>query len=299
MHVLQPQSVTVICRDGYPLSGHFFKTEPATEKLPVLVCPATGIVQQFYFKFCQWLSEQGHDVLVFDYRGIGQSLQGKVKHSDARIQDWGQLDIAAALDWLTLHTGKAQAVLLGHSAGGQLTGLLHNYQKVAKVVAVAGSTGHVKGLKGKTKWLAPILFNGYMPLCIKLYGHGNTKKIGWGEDLPKGVALQWAHWCSKPGYVANSLGTTIDQHYHDDIRCPITVIHASDDEIATLANVADLLRLYPKAATKSIYLEPKEQGFKGIGHMDLLRSSHSALWPMLYEQITHSRFESQQHADSL
>lgn len=78
-------------------------------------------------------------MLVFDYRGIGQS-PGKVKHSDARIQDWGQLDIAAALDWLTLHTGKAQAVLLGHSAGGQLTGLLHNYQKVAKVVAVAGST---------------------------------------------------------------------------------------------------------------------------------------------------------------
>ena len=297
--LVQPQSVTVICRDGYPLSGHFFKTEPTNGKLPVLLCPATGIVQQFYFKFCQWLSEQGHDVLVFDYRGIGQSLQGKVKHSDARIQDWGQLDIAAALDWLTLHTSSQQAVLLGHSAGGQLTGLMPNYQKVAKVVAVAGSTGHVKGLKGKTKWLAPILFNIYMPFSIKLHGHGNTKKIGWGEDLPKGVALQWAQWCSQPGYVANSLGTTIDQHYHDDIQCPITVIHASDDEIATPANVADLLRLYPNADTKSIYLEPKEQGFNDIGHMNLLRSSHQTLWPLIYEQITHSRFEFQQHADSL
>ncbi len=282
---MQPQPVVIVCHDGYSLSGHFFKSEQASRKLPVLLCPATGIVQQFYFKFCTWLSQQGHDVLVFDYRGIGQSLQGKVKHSDARIQDWGQLDIPAALDWLTLHANQPQAILLGHSAGGQLTGLLPNYQKVAKVVAIAGSTGHVKGLKGKTKWLAPILFKGYMPLNIKVYGHANNKKIGWGEDLPKGVAMQWAQWCSKPGYVANSLGKSITQHYHDDICCPITVIHASDDEIATLANVADLLRLYPNAKTNSIYLQPKAQGFKHIGHMDMFRSSHQKLWPLLLQEI--------------
>lgn len=282
---MQSEMVHIFCQDDYPLTGHCFRSEQARSKLPVLVCPATGIVQQFYFKFCEWLSQQGHDVLVFDYRGIGQSLQGQVKHSKARIQDWGQLDIPAALDWLTLHTNSQQVVLLGHSAGGQLIGLMPNYQKVAKVVAVAGSTGHVKGLKGKTKWLAPILFKGYMPVNVKLYGHANTKKIGWGEDLPKGVAMQWAHWCSKPGYVANSLGTTIQTHYHDDIRCPITVIHASDDEIATLANVADLLRLYPNANTHSIYLEPKEQGFKHIGHMDMFRSSHKTLWPLLLRTI--------------
>lgn len=282
---MQPQPVVIVCRDGYSLSGHFFKTEQANSKLPILLCPATGIVQQFYFKFCTWLSEQGHDVLIFDYRGIGQSLQGNVKHSNARIQDWGQLDIPAALDWLTLHSNSPQAVLLGHSAGGQLTGIMPNYQKVAKVVAIAGSTGHVKGLKGKTKWLAPILFKGYMPLNIKLYGHANNKKIGWGEDLPKGVALQWAHWCSKPGYVANSLGKSITQHYHDEICCPITVIHASDDDIATPANVADLLRLYPNAPTKTIYLQPHEQGVNDIGHMNLFRQSHHKLWPLLLQEI--------------
>ena len=282
---MQAQTTHIFCQDGYSLTGHFFKASIENQQLPVLLCPATGIVQQFYFKFCMWLSQQGHDVLVFDYRGIGQSLKGEVKQSNARIQDWGQLDIPAALDWLILHINRPQAVLLGHSAGGQLTGLMPNYQKVAKVVAVAGSTGHVKGLKGKTKWLAPILFKGYMPVSVKLYGHANTKKIGWGEDLPKGVAMQWADWCSKPGYVANSLGKTVHTHYHDEICCPITVIHASDDEIATLANVADLLRLYTNATTNSIYLQPKTQGFKHIGHMDMFRSSHQKLWPLLLKTI--------------
>ncbi|XID74984.1 alpha/beta fold hydrolase [Alkanindiges sp. WGS2144] len=280
-----PQAVNIICQDGYALSGHFFKATTKTDGLPVLLCPATGIVQQFYFRFCDWLSGQGHDVLVFDYRGIGQSLHGHVKDSSARIQDWGQLDIPAALDWLTLHSNQSQAILLGHSAGGQLTGLMSNYQKVAKVVAVAGSTGHVKGLKGTTKWLAPILFHGYMPINFKLFGFAQTKKIGWGENLPQGVAQQWADWCSSPGYAANSLGKTVHMHFHEEITIPITVIHASDDEIATPANVADLLRLYPNAKTSAIYLEPKAHGFNEIGHMNLFRSSHQTLWPLLLEQL--------------
>ncbi len=53
--------------------------------LPVLLCPATGVPQSYYFKFCTWLSEQGYDVLVFDYRGIGKFLHGHVRDSEARF----------------------------------------------------------------------------------------------------------------------------------------------------------------------------------------------------------------------
>ena len=41
----------------------------------MLICPATGVPQRFYFRFAAWLAAQGHTVLVFDYRGIGQSNQ--------------------------------------------------------------------------------------------------------------------------------------------------------------------------------------------------------------------------------
>ncbi len=40
---------------------------------------------------------------------------------------------------------------------------------------------------------------------------------------------------------------TIATDYHAQITCPITSIWSSDDEIATEANVKDLLRLYPNA----------------------------------------------------
>ena len=60
---------------------------------------------------------------------------------------WGQLDIPAAIDALLAKTQAAKVILLGHSAGGQLLGIVPNYAKVEKVVAIAGSTGHVKGLR--------------------------------------------------------------------------------------------------------------------------------------------------------
>ncbi len=61
----------------------------------------------------------------------------------------GAFDIPAAIDTLLIKTGADQVILIGHSAGGQLLGVVPNYNKVAKVIAVACSTGNIKGLKGK------------------------------------------------------------------------------------------------------------------------------------------------------
>jgi len=125
---------------------------------------------------------------------------------------WGQLDISTAIDHLLVHTGAEKVTLLGHSAGGQLLGIVPNYHKVAKVVAVSGSTGHVKGLKGKTKLLAPVMFNVIFPVARITKGYGPTQAIGMGENLPKDVAREWAQFCSKPGYVINAIGKKLHHH---------------------------------------------------------------------------------------
>ena len=155
-------------------------------------------------------------------------------------------------------------------------------------MAIAGSTGHVKGLRGRTKLLAPVMFNIIFPLARITKGYGPTQAIGMGENLPKDVAREWAEFCSKPGYVINAIGKKISpaHDYHAQITCPITSIWASDDEIATQANVKDLLRLYPKAVTEMIELKPQEYGHKGIGHMLMFKKSHQNLWPVIEQQIS-------------
>lgn len=278
--------IDIKCRDGYVLKGIFYPSLGAPKKAePILISPATGIVQQFYKSFALWLSEQGYDVLTFDFRGIGASLNGPLKNSKASIQDWGLLDLPAVIETLLKKTGAAQVNIIGHSAGGQLLGLVDNYQQVKQVIAVAGSSGHVKGLKGRTKILAPVMFNLLFPLSSLFKGYGATKMIGMGENLPKGVARQWAEFCSRPGYVKNAIGKTVKVDFHQKIHCPITAIAATDDEIATEKNVDDLLSLYPNAQTKKIILQPKHYGHRNIGHMLMFKPSHQNLWVLIEQQL--------------
>ncbi len=70
---------------------------------------------------------------------------------------WGQLDIPAAIDALLARTSTEKVTLLGHSAGGQLLGIVPNSSQSCKSGGrVLAATGHIKGLKGKTKLLAPV-----------------------------------------------------------------------------------------------------------------------------------------------
>lgn len=283
------ETLTIRCADDYILSGHFYPHTTSTTKktYPVLICPATGITKQFYHHFCVWLQQQGYDVLVFDFRGIGDSLHGALKKSSASIVQWGQLDIPASIDFLLEKTHAERVILVGHSAGGQLLGIVPNYAKVAKVIGVSSSTGHVKWLKGRTKILAPVMFNVIFPIARFTLGYGPTKAIGMGENLPKDVAREWAQFCNTPGYILNAMGQQVNeqQNYHAQIQCPITCVWATDDEIATEKTVQDLLRLYPHAATQVVSLEPKQYGHTQIGHMLMFKRSHQNLWPVIEQQM--------------
>ncbi len=282
---MRTQEISMRCADGYQLHGTFFQRQAERGYFPVLLCPATGVLQQFYFKFCTWLSEQGYDVLVFDYRGIGKSLHGHVRNSEALLQHWGERDQVAALDWLLERTGQDQALLLGHSAGGQMMGILPNHGRIARAVCVSGSTGYFAGMPPKMRLTANLLMKGYLPLSVKLFRYGRSKAIGFGEDLPRGVALQWRDWCSRPGYIFNALGKTIQQDFHQDIRFPISVLYAADDWIATSTNVQDLLRLYPNAPRQAISLNPRDFGYASIGHIDMFRSSRDKIWPVIEQML--------------
>lgn len=274
----------IYSQDGYPLAATFYLHQGQKQPLPVLIAPATGIVQGFYRHFAEYLSCCGYDVMSFDFRGIGQSLHTQIQYSTASILDWGQLDLPAAIESLLGRTQAKQCILLGHSAGGQLLGVIPNFQRVAKLVTVAGSSGHLKGLKGRTKLLAPIMFYGLFPLGHKLKGFSPTKIIAMGENLPQQVGRDWAKFCRHPGYIINAK-SILSFEYHQHVRCPITAIYASDDEIATQANVEDLLRLYPNAPSTMLKLYPEDYQYKQIGHMLMFKPSHQHLWPILAKAL--------------
>jgi len=275
------ERVEVTCADGVRLQGHFVPASGGTPGLPVLLSPATGVKQHFYLRFVTWLAAQGHDVLVFDYRGVGLSLHGRLKDSKATLAEWGQQDQVAALDWLLRRTGSDKALLLGHSAGGQMIGLLPNHHRVARLVGVSASTGWFGGMPLGFRLKARLGLRCLVPLGTLIKGYAPTAAVGLGENLPAGVARQWGQWCAAGGYATNATRSTPERDFHRAVNTPITVLHADDDDIATPATVADLLRTFPSAQKQALRIKPASHGLKAIGHIDWFRASHQALWPTI------------------
>ncbi|WP_419686084.1 alpha/beta fold hydrolase [Burkholderia theae] len=268
-------------RDGFPLEGTYFPSASGA-CFPVLICPATGIRQSFYFPFADWLCATGYPVFVFDYRGMGASLDVRhVRQSRARKQDWGQLDMPAALDWLLGETGASEAHLIGHSAGAQLIGLMPNHASIRSLCAISASSGYVGNILWPNRIIALLLANLYVPVTARLLGYVPARMLGWGDDLPAHVGLQWARWCRHPGYMANEFGVGIEHHYYDEFSAPVTVVAATDDPLATLANIEDWLRWLPQARSALHFISPENCDGRAIGHVGMFRRQHSSLWPEL------------------
>ena len=275
------ERVAFTCADGTRLLGHFLPASGGTPGLPVLISPATGVKQQFYLRFAGWLAAQGHDVLVFDYRGIGLSLHGPLRECRAALHEWGQQDQVAAIEWLAQRTGRPRIGLIGHSAGGQMMGLLPNHERLDRVVGVAASSGWFRAMWPAFRIKARLGLRVLLPVGIALRGYAPASQVGLGEDLPARVALQWGQWCAAGGYATNAVKGRPQQDFHAQVRMPITVLHAADDDIANAHTVADLLRTFPAADKRTHCIAPADHGLRRIGHIDWFRASHQVLWPLI------------------
>ncbi|WP_082079473.1 alpha/beta hydrolase family protein [Cupriavidus basilensis] len=283
---IRHESIRFHAGDGYSLGGSYFPAQ-YDEKIPILICPATGVKQTFYYAFARWLCEQGYSVFVFDYRGIGASIaEPHIKFSKARIQDWGELDMPAALRWLLERTGANKAHLIGHSAGAQLVGLMPNHGAVCSLAAISASSGYIGNIGWPLRPVAAFLLLFYIPFSARLFGYVPAKWLGWGESLPVGVARQWSRWCRSPGYVENEFGAGVGHHYYQEFQAPITVVSACDDALATRRNIDDWLRLLPNARKSISVLRPADFGGEPIGHINMFRRSHSDMWPEMIKNFS-------------
>lgn len=274
----------IMCADGFPLAATLF-IPTSLVKGAVLIGPATGVKKKFYANFARYLAENGFGVLTFDNRGIGGSLIGNIKNCDASLQCWGEQDMPAALEALKAQFPNTRYHLVGHSAGGQLIGLMHNVLELSSLFNVACSSGRLKNMTFAHRIKANFFMNIFIPLNNALFGYTNTQWVGMGEPLPKNAAKQWRDWCNGSGYVQMAFGKTIHQHLYNNINMPSIWINAEDDDIAINENVADMLRVFPHLSAERLTLSPKDYGLDEIGHMKFFSRKSQMLWPLALDWL--------------
>jgi len=260
--------ITLEASDGYRLGATLFEGGERA----VLVMPATGVPQRYYAKFAEYLAGRGSTVLTFDYRGIGRSLHGDVRHVRARMRDWALLDAAAAFQ----HLGNRKIRVVGHSFGGQALGLLPDPSRIARALVVGSQSGYWRHWPALGRaWMWPVTHFA-LPGLSHLHGYFPGSRLGFGEDLPKGVALEWARWCRHPRYLVGALGA--EERYRA-LRAPLRAYAVSDDPFAPARAVAALLELYPNAQGELRRVSPADVGAKAIGHFGFFREAfRDSLW---------------------
>lgn len=265
------RDVTIPATDGFRLAATEFGDVGRAERI-VLVAPATGVKRKLYRPFAEFLAGQGLAVITWDWRGTGDSRPESLRGFAATMRDWGERDLAGVITWASSHYAQAKVMAVGHSYGGQAIGLAPNRDRVAALVTVGAQSGYYGHWPRPQRYMYSALWRIAMPLTTRIAGYFPARLFRLGEDLPRGVALQWARWCRTPSYLSDWAG-------HRAFKAPILAIGFMDDSFAPPAAVDALHARYGSKKQQRWSIAADELGTQQIGHFGFFRTGVTpTLW---------------------
>ncbi|MEX0638808.1 MAG: alpha/beta fold hydrolase [Burkholderiales bacterium] len=272
-------------QDGYELGAVLYSVPMgAAPRRAVVLHGGAGIPALGYRRFARYLARSGMPVLTYDYRGIGLSRPSALRGFQAVIEDWAEYDCSAAIGWLREHFPRAELVGIAHSLGALLFGGAHNAAEQARLILIGAHTGYYGDYLPVYRLPMAALWHGLMPVLTRLIGYFPGRRLGLGDDIPAGVALQWASRRSSDLRPVDA-GPSAERTRRLLDRCaaldrPALVIRMSDDAFATAAGLRRFLAYYPRLSLEHVLFTPADAGARKIGHFGFFsRSAGPALWP--------------------
>ncbi len=271
-----PLALSFPAADGLALEADVFEPELAPATAVVLAC-AMGVRRRFYGPLARWLAGQGFAVLTFDYRGVGRANC----RMRAAMHDWGEQDLEGALRFAQQRWLGVPLTLVGHSAGGQLLGLAPSSVKLSAIATVAAQSGYWRYWSGAGRARMASLWYLVLPPLTHLLGYGPLSKLTGGQDVPAGVALEWARWGRDPDYIWSYARAR--PNVFAEIAAPWRCYLVADDQsYAPVEAVRALHRLYRNARIEERLVDPKAIGQRAVGHFGFfVERTGGALWPSL------------------
>jgi predicted alpha/beta hydrolase len=279
------KKITITTSDGYQLGAMIAKPIEESSQT-VIISSATGIKKEFYINFAQFLVNNGYNVLLFDYRGIGESAPDDLKLSDAYMHDWGILDMNAALNYMVEVQNLTNIVWIGHSVGGQLVGFLEKREHIKHIISISAALGYWGYFPYPMKMVVWMLWYVISPVLTKVYGYGTLKKVGWGENLSKNTFLEWRGWCMNKDYYGQFLQEKLQTDKFYDFTVPITAVYLSDDYIANDITAPLMSKFYPNSTFDVLKLQVKRYTSHKVGHSGIFKKKFkNSLWPVLVDIV--------------
>lgn len=293
-----PESIQIPAADGYLLGGCQWRHECERTRPVVIINPATSVRCNYYSRFAEYLYRHGWDVLTYDYRGIGTSRPGSLLRFKADWIDWGQHDFEGVLRYAIRSFPDQPIDVIGHSIGGFVIGLAGSAHRIRRIFTMGAQFAYWRDYQAEKRLGMYLKWHVLMPCLALLIGHVPAKRLGWMEDTPQGVALDWARMAARfedsvrrgvqgPGGTPQAI--ELARNFRT-INAPILALGAEDDPYGTEAAVDRLLRYYSASERSHLRLGPRDVGQESIGHFAFFHERfQEALWPYALEWLRHRK----------
>lgn len=264
------QNIEIQVKENQALIATEFVPSIPNERV-ILINSALGIKQKFYYDFAEMLCEAGYHVYTYDYSGIGLSKSNKSLKGDTTMwRDWGQRDFTAIANFLKEKHKGQKMFLIGNSYGGNCLGMSQSSQYFSAFVTVGSQHGYWRLFWKNKQPTLFLLWYVLIPVLANLYGYLPSKLLGLGEELPKGVALEWAKVCRNRNWLFPYLEER--ENFYPTIRQPILAISIEDDFYAPQKAVDKLhFEVYQNAQIDRKHILLNEVGGQAVGHFGFFR----------------------------
>ncbi|GLK77568.1 hypothetical protein GCM10008171_28220 [Methylopila jiangsuensis] len=268
--------------DGVELGGFLWRRAgPDADRPIVVVSAATSVRCRYYARFAAHLHHHGFDVLTFDYRGVGQSRPARLRGFRAGWREWGELDLDAALGHaMALGPGRPVHVV-GHSFGGVAIGLAPRARAVRRIVTVGAQYAYWRDYAAGERAAMVRRWHAAMPALALALGYVPARRLGWMEDTPRGVALDWARMGPRIERRLDPAGASDLPGRFAEVTAPILAISLTDDPFGTPAAIERALGYFSRSPRAHLRVAPEDAGAAAIGHFAFFHDRfRDRLWPL-------------------
>jgi len=275
--------IVFAARDGRALAAYRFDAEGPV-KGNVIIAAAMAVPQSFYAAFARHLANCGYTAWTFDYRGIGESLTGSLRHVKADLSDWLTQDYDALLHKVNEISPELPLFVVGHSFGGQVAPLLPSRERLAGLVNIAVGSGSMRHIMPRVRRSAPLMWHVLAPVLCPIFGYFPGARLGVIGDLPSGAMFQWRRWCLTPDYLLTGEPGAREAYASADY--PVLALNFADDEMLLEDGSRLIHGAYRKRPVDYRLLEPAQYKLSRIGHFGFFKpQSEAALWPLVIEWL--------------
>lgn len=239
----------------------------------------TCIPQKIYWKFADYLCQNGYVAITYDY-GNSENFSSSVKH-----EEWLK-DMECVSQFVLENYSNQKKYIVGHSSGGQLIGYTPSAALFDKLFLVASTNGYIGYLPFYMRIVLFLFWKIIVSYSLWKYGYMNNEAFGTKGGFPKNIILELRQWCLTKDFFVSYFKTTGIQSHYNSIKITVKSYHLADDKITTSDGCQFILDLYSNAQKEIETLHANDYGIKKFGHRGFFfASAEKKLWPKFLKDL--------------